>query len=291
VALVAFILLSVALLVGSAYASARWGWIPPAASMAAAVALAAIVGADVAKLAEVAAPVVIGSAAGCSLKYGRSKQFFLIVSACVLAALFSATYYSLTLHRNIDVLAESKRVFKEMVASSGMAESDKKEFFERFDEYAAVAVETIPFVHFLYGLLLSAVGVVIIRMALKRVIGDTDALSQGLEYFALNDYAIFALIATWLVVLLVDSKEQLVIHRIGLNGALIVSMLYVLQALGVIKFLLLKRNVPVFLLPLTLGIVAVAGAPFLLFVLVILVSLGSLDVWVDFRKLRPSQAP
>lgn len=287
---VAFILLSIALLVASAYGSARWGWIVPVSAGAASAAMIGFSVIDPVHAGEIVSPVVIGSVAGCSLKYKKSKQFFLIVSACALTALFSASYYSLKWYRNTDILVESKKMFQEMIATSSIPDAERKELMERFDEFTETAREAIPFIHFMYGIVLSAAGLAIIRIALRTLFADADAINRGLEYFLLNDYAIFALIAGWFVVLLADPKDLALAHHAGLNGALIASLLYVLQALGVIKFFLMKKGIPVFLLPLTLFIIMIAGIPFVLFFMIMLVSFGALDLWADFRKLRARSA-
>jgi len=63
-------------------------------------------------------------------------------------------------------------------------------------------------------------------------------------------------------------------------------VLYLMQAIGIAKFLLARKGLPRFLLPIGLLAVLFFGVEAALFVSIILASLGALDFWADFRKLE-----
>ena len=89
----------------------------------------------------------------------------------------------------------------------------------------------------------------------------------------------------WLVVLLVDKREYSIIYIFGLNIALIFSVLYLIQSVGVIRFFFRKKGLPQFLIPLSFFIILFLGSNFILFFFIILIGVGAIDFWADFRKL------
>jgi len=109
--------------------------------------------------------------------------------------------------------------------------------------------------------------------------------SPGLEFFQLHDYFIYALILGWLAVLLVDKSEYAIIYITGLNIALIFSILYLIQSLGIVKYFLIQKGLPLFIIPVTLITILFLGLKVTLFISIILSSVGAIDFWADFRKL------
>jgi hypothetical protein len=108
---------------------------------------------------------------------------------------------------------------------------------------------------------------------------------RSLELFRLNDYFIFSLIAGWGIFLLLDKNQFPVITVMALNIALAASVLYIIQALGIIKFFIIKKGMPVIMLPLVILTLLILGPSILVFSMILLIGLGTLDLWGDFRKL------
>ncbi len=94
-----------------------------------------------------------------------------------------------------------------------------------------------------------------------------------------------------LLVLLVDGQEYPLIYLIALNMGLITALFYLVQAMGVIKFFLMKRNMPRYLLPVMFLFLLLTGLQILPFFLIILAGFGTLDLWADFRKLNTVEKP
>ena len=73
-----------------------------------------------------------------------------------------------------------------------------------------------------------------------------------------------------------------------MNIALIASVFYFIQAIGVIKFYILKKGWPTYTLPMMFMMILVLGGGGIVFFSVLLAGFGSLDLWADFRKLNIS---
>ncbi len=113
-----------------------------------------------------------------------------------------------------------------------------------------------------------------------------QATIRGLEFFRLNDFAIFVLIAGWAMYLFVDPTLSRIVSAAGFNIGMVTLTLYFVQALGVIKFMILKKGWSGYLLPALLLGVVFTGPPGMVLAIIILSGLGTLDLWADFRKLQ-----
>ena len=76
------------------------------------------------------------------------------------------------------------------------------------------------------------------------------------------------------------------VHAAGFNIALIFTFLYLIQAFGIIKFFFLKRNFPMFLLPLIIVMSIVLLNQYVLILAILLASFGAIDFWADFRNFH-----
>lgn len=228
---------------------------------------------------------LIGFITGYSLRYGKSIQFFLIVSSLTLTALFSGNFYFLKIHKDIDILGKSKEKIVEIVNSSNIPEGERREFTARLDETLDILSDIIPFAYFLNTIIFSLLFFYFIRVIFKKYLKNYGKEISGIEFFKLHDYFIFTLILGWLTVLLVDKREYYIIYITGLNIALIFSVFYLIQSIGIVSFFLKKKGLPQFLIPLSLFIILLLGLKIVLFLSIILVGIGAIDFWADFRKI------
>jgi uncharacterized protein YybS (DUF2232 family) len=229
------------------------------------------------------APIILGGTGGYTFKKEKSLMFYTLIVSLSLTVLFSANYYQLKLVENIDILDQSKVEMMKMIETSKVPEDQKKELLGDFDMWLEMMKDIIPFGTFIYSVLFSALSFYVVKSFLQRTVG-AKAIS-GLELFRLNDYFIFVLIAGWAVVLLIDKSDYYIPYLTGLNCALIATLLYIIQSLGVIKFYLMKRGFPPYLAPLFLVLLVLMGKEVTAFGAILLAGLGTLDFWADFRKL------
>jgi hypothetical protein len=111
---------------------------------------------------------------------------------------------------------------------------------------------------------------------------------KALEFFKVNEFIIFILIAGWGVFIMFDKIQYPVITIIALNTGLAASVLYTIQAMGIIKFFIMKRKLPVIILPLIIITLSLVPIVFI-FVMTMLTGIGILDLWGDFRKLNSNK--
>ncbi len=232
-------------------------------------------------------PLVIGAVAGMTFRSKKSVQFFLLVTSVTLSLAFTANYYFLKFFWNTDLITESRQRITEMIQGSGIAEAEKREFMSRIQESLDMVRDIVPFTYFLNALVGALICFFILRYFFSRYLNGDSATIEGIELFKLNDYFIFILIFGWLVVLLVDRQSYYPLYVAGLNSALSFSVLYLLQAMGIAKFFMNKKGIPPYILPVSLLILLFFGMEIVLFISIILLSIGALDFWADFRKLEP----
>ena len=228
---------------------------------------------------------LIGFIAGHSLRNRKSIQYFLLLSSLTLTVLFSGNYYFLKIHKDIEILGKSKEKITEIINSSNLPVSERREFTARLDESIDILRDIIPFAYFINSIIFSLIFFYFVRLILKKFLKTYENEAHGIEFFKLNDYFIFTLILGWLIVLLVDKREYYIIYISGLNIALIISVLYLIQSIGIFKFFLKKKGLPQFLIPLSLLVILFLGLKIVLFLSIILVGIGAIDFWADFRKI------
>ncbi len=235
----------------------------------------------------VIAPVFTGVAAGYSLRNRRSLLFFMVITSVALGGALTAHYYHQKLFTGTDPLEETKTRAVELLSHSQMSDAEREESLAKLDSSLDLLKDVMPFAYFLNALATALIGYFLSRALISRTVAPEVTALPGIEMIRLHDYFIFALIAGWLAVLLVDHEAYRALYVAGLNAALCVSVLYLLQAVGIVKYLLAARNVPSFVLPLVLAFIVLLGTEFILFFSIIFLSLGALDFWADFRKLEP----
>jgi hypothetical protein len=212
----------------------------------------------------------------------------LLVTTVTLTVLFTANYCGLKHFRNIDLVRESEKQVREIINSSSIAQPEKDAAMSRVDASLATIRDVVPFTYFMNALLGALLCYYILRRLLTRQLNAGGREPDGIELLRFNDYFIFVLIFGWLAVLLADRGRHYAVYVTGLNAALSLSALYLLQALGIVKFYVVKKGLPPFILPLGLAVMVFLGIEVALFVAVILLSVGALDFWADFRRLEKS---
>jgi hypothetical protein len=235
------------------------------------------------------APFLLGGIGGYTFKKGKSFGFFLLTTSFPLALLFTGFFYFLMIYQNVDFIGMLRGEMVKFMNAAGAPDDIKGQMLSEFDASRGDMIARVPFSSFLNSVALSGLGYAIIRRFFFRV--ERVSAGPGLESFRLNEYFIFVLIAGLAAYLLIDKSDYPVLHSGGLNVALIAALLYFVQALGLIKYLLLKRGLPGYILPLGLSVVLIMGIWIALFLFVFLAGFGALDVWADFRTMIGKNEP
>jgi uncharacterized protein YybS (DUF2232 family) len=234
----------------------------------------------------VVSPVFIGAVGGLSLRFKKALHFYIVISAFTVSLIFSANYYYLKLYKNVDQVLDSKNRIVQIVTTSEMQDPDKKELLSQIENSVEIMKDIVPFTYFLNSVIISLFCFYILKLLLNKYLNVGVPAANGIEFFKLNDYFIFALIAGWLLVLVTDKTKYYYLHTAGLNLGLAFSVLYFMQSIGIIKYYLNKKGLPHFILPLSFAVILILGVEAVLFFIVILSSVGALDFWADFRKFE-----
>ncbi len=283
--LIAILLLGLVLILGSTFIFYRWGWKSTLFFLIPVVAVILLSPPPFDELHPLLLSLfIVGITAGYTFREKKSLQFFILISTFIITFLFAGNYYYLKAYKNTDILDKSKESIVAIVNASNIQKSEQEAFLERLDDSLEIVRDIIPFAYFINSLFFSIISFFLIRLFMKQYIPGQEK-SPGLEFFQLHDYFIYALILGWLAVLLVDKSEYAIIYITGLNIALIFSILYLIQSLGIVKYFLIQKGLPLFIIPVTLITILFLGLKVTLFISIILSSVGAIDFWADFRKL------
>jgi len=297
-----FFIAGVILTICSAFVFYKWGWISLALFAPVALVPVVLSGYE-GGLSLYTLPLITGTAGGYCFRKSSGLDFFITVSAILFALVFTADFYALKAIRGYDFIETGKvEVVKLLEQSKGemekiydqyqTPEESRKKLRADFDtslqmvqdsKWIQFAKDMIPFTAFIYSLMVTSFSFLLMK---KFFMKKQGASVRALELFRLNDYFIFSLIAGWGIFMLLDDAEFPVIKAAALNAALAGSVLYIIQALGIIKFFIIKKGMPVILLPLMIMTVLILGPSIIIFAMIVLIGIGTLDLWADFRKLN-----
>jgi hypothetical protein len=298
-----FFITGVILTISSAFIFYKWGWVSLALFAPAALIPVVLSGYE-GGLSLYTLPLITGTAGGYCFRKSSGLDFFITVSAILFAVVFTADYYILKAVRGYDFIETGKtQVVQFMEQSRGemdnvfnqykTPEENRKKLREDFDtsiqmiqdrKWIQLAKDMIPFTAFIYSVFVTGFSFLLMKkIFMKRPGKDV----RSLELFRLNDYFIFSLIAGWGLIMMLDKTKYPAITVPALNVALAASVLYIIQALGIVKFFIIKKGMPVILLPLMILLILILGPSVTMFVMIVLIGIGTLDLWGDFRKLKP----
>ena len=249
-----------------------------------------------------ALPLIAGTTGGYCFKKGLGLDFFITVSSLLFAVSISADYHILkhvkgydfidhSVIETVQLLKENKIQMEQVFGQYNVSEDDKKNFLESIDVYIDIlndrkwvqfAKDMLPFAAFFYSILLTGFSFFLMKKFFMRKFGENV---KALEFFRVNDFVIFILIAGWGAFIMVDETQYPVIAVIALNISLAASVLYTVQGMGIMKFFIIKSKMPVVLLPLIIITLLFVPGVFI-FVMAMLTGVGILDLWADFRKLN-----
>jgi len=292
----------VILTISSAFIFYKWGWVSLALFAPAALIPVVLNGYD-GGLSLYTLPLITGTAGGYCFRKSSGLDFFITVSAILFAVVFTADYYILKEVRGYDfietgktevvqILTQSKGEMEKVFDQYKTPDENRKKLREDFDtsirliqdsKWIQFARDMIPFTAFIYSIFVTGFSFFLMKKIFMKKQGKDV---RSLELFRLNDYTIFSLIAGWGIFILLDKSQFPVITVIALNIALAASVLYIIQAFGIIKFFILKKGLPIVLLPLMILTTLILGPSIIMFVMIILIGIGTLDLWGDFRKLN-----
>jgi Predicted membrane protein (DUF2232) len=230
---------------------------------------------------------MIGCITGLSFRYSKSATFIVLVASIIFTAVSVSVIYYMKHFQSIDIVEMSRDQFITAIRENTPSKSDAETNVDIFKAYFEIHRHLIASYTFIFALIISAVGYNVLRPWLAK--GYKENRVKGIEFFKLNEYFIFVLIAC-----LIASAYLFKINSpqmwIAFNALIVVGMLYVIQGIGVSKYYLARGNIPTVLIPLFLvGLFFMGTISYV--VLVLFAGFGAIDVWVDFRNLSGKKKP
>jgi hypothetical protein len=231
-------------------------------------------------------PVVFGSFTGLTIRKNFSVQFYVLGSTFALTIITVSAYYYLLNVLDIDAVQIMTTQLNEVISSSTLSSAEKQELRSNIDIAISIVRDVMPFYLFLISLIYSTIAFIILRLFYSVFILKRPLFLKGLEFFKLNDFVIFLLIASMALYVFITPEQSEIANNAALNALCITAFLYVIQALGIIRHFLIKKKLPLFILPLGIFITLLFSWPLLPIVSILLAGWGVLDLWTDFRHLN-----
>ncbi len=228
----------------------------------------------------------IGGITGFAYRAKKSVQFIVLSSVFLVFGIFAADYLYETNYMGASLANEAETAVKSYLNSGNLDDKQKSEFNDQYKFIMEITKDLVPFMIFLSALMISFAGYSILDLIFKRIL-KAENFVKGIESFKVSEWLVFLVIIS--IVLVVVDKEGKYYHAkaIGENILLVLAVVYFIQSLGVLKFLLMKKRIPVFIMPLFLLGMAIISFQVFGFVVMFMAGIGLLDIWADFRKFSP----
>lgn len=237
------------------------------------------------------APIVFGSCASYVLTQKKSIQFYLLIAASTAAAIELSHYYYLLNYLDFDLIGQFQEQAAEIIKQTQtQTGGDFTYNIEDLNIAFAFLALVMPFTFFFKALIWSSIAFIAVRISFSLIKPSMKVEIKGLEYFRLNDYFIFVLIAFLAGFALLGENQYPLVHMIALNGLLVSSMLYLVQALGIIRHFLIRKRLPLFILPVGIVTTLLFSRSLLLPISMVLTGWGVLDLWTDFRRIQKKKS-
>ncbi len=231
-------------------------------------------------------PLIFGSFAGYTIKRSLSVQFYIIGSTVTFTIIATGLYYYMMQVLGIDLFDSLMTQMQLLLEKSELAQNEQTEIISSFKSVLVIVREVVPFYFFLQSVIWSTIAFMILRLFYIFVIIKGIVTIKGLELFKMNDYTVFLLIAFLAGYIFIKPEISETVNYGALNGLLIILLLYLIQALGIIRHFLIRKNLPLLILPLGIFFTLLFSAVLLPVVSILLAGWGLLDVWTDFRNLN-----
>lgn len=159
-------------------------------------------------------PLITGTAGGYCFKKSSGLDFFITVSAILFAVVFTADFYIMKEVKGYDfidtgkvevvrLLEQTKGEVEKAFEQYKTPEENRKKLREDLNtslqmiqdgKWVQFAKDMVPFSAFLYSVLVTAFSFLLMKKIFMKKQGQSV---KALEFFRLNDYIIFSLIAGW----------------------------------------------------------------------------------------------
>jgi uncharacterized protein YybS (DUF2232 family) len=234
----------------------------------------------------VAALLIIGFSLGELFEYRFSIEKTMLVTcslvflggALSLFILSAATGHSLLAEFSQSV-AHNREFLLQIYANMGMPAESIPDFKRFLDVIQSMVIRILPALIITITLFVIWINLLLGRSLLKRRQLGPPAYGR-LNVWQAPDYLVWGVIGCGLLMLIPDDFSK----TIGLNGLITLMMIYFFQGIAIVSFFFEKKQVPRFAKILLYALLVVQE------VLLIVIVIGFIDVWANFRKIKAHKA-
>ncbi len=228
----------------------------------------------------------IGGITGFAYRAKKSVQFIVLSSVFLVFGIFAIDYLYETNYLGANLANEAETAVQSFLNGGNLDEKQKSEFVEQYKFVMEITKDLIPFMIFLSALMISFVGFSVLDLIFKRIL-KAENFVKGIENFKVSEWLVFLIIVAIALVVFDNEGRFYPAKAIGENILLLLAVVYFIQSFGIIKFMLMRKRVPVFIMPVLLLGMAIFSLQVFGFVVMFMAGIGLLDIWADFRKFSP----
>lgn len=228
----------------------------------------------------------IGGITGFAYRTKKSVQFIVLSSVFLVFGIFAADYLYETNYMGASLANEAETAVQSFLNSGKLDEKQKAEFVEQYKFVMEIMKDLVPFMIFISALMISFAGFSILDLIFKRIL-KAENFIKGIESFKISEWLVFLVIISIALVVFDNEGKFYPAKAVGENILLVLAVVYFIQAMGILKFVLMKKRIPVFIMPLFLFGMAIFSLQVFGFIVMFLAGIGLLDIWADFRKFSP----
>ena len=216
------------------------------------------------------------------LKFSIEKTILLTCGMAFLGGAVSLILFSATTGHSLladfsQSVAHNREFLLQLYRSMGMPAESIPDFERFLNEIQSIVIRILPALIITTTLFVIWINVLLGRYLLSSRNFRYPAYGR-LNLWQAPDYLIWGVIGFGLLMLIPDDLSK----TIGLNGLITMMMVYFFQGVAIVSFFFEKKQVPRFAKIMLYALLILQE------VLLVVIAIGFIDVWANFRKLEPS---
>lgn len=216
------------------------------------------------------------------LKFSIEKTMLLTCGLAFLGGAVSLILFSASTGHSLladfsQSVAHNREFLLQLYRSMGMPAESIPDFERFLNEIQRIVIRILPALIITTTLFVIWINILLGRYLLKSRNLGYQAYGK-LNLWQAPDYLIWGVIGFGLLMLIPDDLSK----TIGLNGLMTMMMVYFFQGVAIVSFFFEKKQVPRFAKIMLYALLILQE------VLLVVIAIGFIDVWANFRKLEPS---
>ncbi len=183
----------------------------------------------------------IGSITGFAYRTKKSVQFIVLTSVFLVFGIFAADYLYETNYMGASLANEAETAVQSFMDSGKLDDKQKAEFAEQYKFVMEIMKDLVPFMIFISALMISFAGFSILDLIFKRIL-KAENFVKGIENFKVNEWFVFLVIVSIALIVFDKGGRFYPAKAVGKNILLVLTVIYFIQSLGIIKFVLMKKE-------------------------------------------------